>query len=187
MKRLLISGCMVVVLLLSGCVTKSLNGIATQENIVFDQDLVGKWGESDDDSLLIIEASGENGYTFGGKDEEGRSFSISVYLCKINDRMFLDIYPEDYDINMSDMIALHLIRAHTFYLVEQIRPTFKIKSINDSWLKKYLKENPGKIAYSVIDGDVVLTDNTEKLQSFLDELTGIEGAFEEADEMHPLD
>nr|MBN2278110.1 hypothetical protein [candidate division Zixibacteria bacterium] len=187
MKKAILIGIMAMFVLAAGCVTRSINGIATENNIVFDENLLGIWGEADGDSVVMITDAGENTYTFGGKDENGEVYGLPVHLCRMGDYLFLDMSPKESDIKGNIMLSIHLLPTHTFYLVDQIQPTLKLKMISDSRLQEYLAAHPGKIAYTIVDGNVVLTDSTENIQAFLVELAGIKDAFEPADDLYRMD
>ena len=49
--------------------------------------------------------------------------------------------------------------------------------MDHNWLKRYLKDNPGAIEHSDMDGTILLTAPTEELQAFLLKQSQTDGAF----------
>ena len=87
----------------------------------------------------------------------------------VDDRRFLDFFPEDVELAQNDLFKLHLVPAHTFFLVHEISPQLlRISAMNIQWLNEYLKEHPQELKHERCqDERLILTAATKDLRTFL--------------------
>jgi hypothetical protein len=150
-----------------GCVP-SLHPLYAEKDLAFDPALVGVW-EAKDAGRWDFQAADGKEYRLIYTDDNGKPGKFIAHLVKLDQRLFLDLYPQEPDSNGNAFYWGHLVPAHTFMKVLGIDPKLQLAVMDADWLKKYLKENPKAVAHEVLeDGDrVVLTASTPELQKFV--------------------
>jgi len=185
--------------LLGSCVP-SLHPLYTDKELVFEEKLLGSWGKESDQAWKFEKGQEEKSYDLT-TDEKGKKGEFTVFLVKIQDvskadkekeaarpaLLFLDLYPKEPKLETSDFYKFHLLPVHTFYKIEQIGPTLKMRAMNPDKLKKMLKDKPDLIKHEVRDDMVILTASTEQLQKFMLEHVNDEGLFAEPSEMERVE
>ncbi len=165
--------------IMGGCVpVLSLHPLYTEKDVVLDQKLYGTWVTDSNDSKTTWDFKSiddpKNAYNLIFTDEEGRKGSFVAHLVKLQDKLFLDIFPselpwEPEDPNKMDWPynSLFLIPAHTFIKVDSIEPQLKLRLTLESKMEELIKENPSAIEHTSVGDRLVLTDSTQKLQAFV--------------------
>lgn len=149
-------------LIIAGCIP-SLHPLYTDQTLIFEENLLGKW--ANDDEIWQFSKAGEKEYELkvlqGGK--QGR---FEAHLLELNGKMYLDLFPasEESLENMNELYQTHLVPAHTFLRVTQIDPNLQLQWINVSGL---LEEDPNVLKHEKINDDMVLTASTDELQKFI--------------------
>ena len=101
-------------------------------------------------------------------------------MAKCGDLTVLDLVPEKEGIPGNEFYKVYLLPLHTFFLVERLdADNLVLAWMDHDWLKRYLKSNPGAIAYEDMDGTILLTASTEEMQDFLLKHRHTHGAFAE--------
>ena len=162
--------------LLGGCIpVMSLHPLFTEETLVFEEKLLGTWV---DDSNNIWEFKDPNEqekiYKLIFVDNEGQKGSFDARLTKLENKLFLDVYPSEPPWDEEDpnkvewpFNTLFFMPVHTFIKINGIEPELKLQLTDDDELKKLLKENPNSIEHTSIEDKFVLTASTEELQAFV--------------------
>jgi hypothetical protein len=164
----------VCVLLLSGCLP-SLHQLYTDETLIFEEGLVGKW-RTDGDDIWQFRRAEEKGYELRIYETQEECGRFEAHLVEIDGRMFLDLYPDDEAISdLDDFYALHLLPVHTFIKVNQILPTLQLHMMDPGKVEEMLKNDPNAVKHEIADESIVLTATTEQLQAFL--VTHVETLF----------
>ena len=165
--------------IIGGCVPViSLHPLYTEKDVVLDKKLYGTWVDDSNDSKTTWEFrkidEPKNAYKLIFTDEEGKKGSFVTRLVKLQDKLFMDVYPDALpsDANESSELAwphnaFFLIPAHTFLKVDSIEPQLKLRIIHESDLERLLKENPDAVEYTFVGERLVLTASTKKLQEFV--------------------
>jgi hypothetical protein len=165
--------------IVGGCVpVLSLHPLYTEKDVVLDQKLYGTWVTDSNDSKTTWEFKSiddpKNAYNLIFTDEDGKKGSFVAHLVKLQDKLFLDIFPSELpwkpeDPNNMDWPynSFFLIPAHTFIKVDSIEPQLKLRLTLESKMEKLLKENPNAIEHNSIGDRLVLTDSTKNLQAFV--------------------
>ena len=161
-------------MLIAGC-TPSLHPFYKAQDIVSEPALIGTWKETATAAPMILKFEQAN-----GKDQ---AYILTVndawipgpfiaHLLKIDNHLFLDLYPEESD-NNSDKTGL-LIPSHCVVVVDQIEPELKLRELDDNWLYNYLKQNPAALKHEFAESEwiknfsaLILTASTEELQEFV--------------------
>ena len=171
----------VFIILLGGCVP-SLHELYTEDTLVFEKKLLGQWTH-EDEIWQFEKGGGEKSYDLTIiKKEEGRSVLVG-HLVKIDDKLFLDLYPGEMELGVGDFYKMHLLPAHTFLKLEAIEPQLAMRAMMPDTLGKLLKEKPEIIKHETIDDRVVLTASPKKLQEFLKTHADYEDFFGDALEL----
>jgi len=162
--------------LLGGCIpVMSLHPLFTEETLVFEEKLLGTWV---DDSNNIWEFKDPNEqekiYKLIFVDNEGQKGSFDARLTKLENKLFLDVYPSEPPWDEEDPNKVEwpyntffFMPVHTFIKINDIEPELKLQLTDDDELKKLLKENPNSIEHTSIEDKFVLTASTEELQAFV--------------------
>ena len=164
-------------LMLGGCVIPSLYPLYTDETLIFEEKLVGKW-VGDGGDIWKFEKSSENEYkmTITGEGQ------FIVHLVELEEMLFLDLFPDDPDLEQGDFYKCHLLPVHTFMKVDQIDPNLQLRVMNPEEVSKMLEEDPNLLKHEGVDDGIVLTASTKQLQEFVIEYANEEGVFGDPEE-----
>jgi DNA-directed RNA polymerase subunit H (RpoH/RPB5) len=166
--------------ILGGCVP-SLHSLFTDKDVFFEPQLVGTWSaEHSKEIWQFTKQADSNTYEFIYTDENGNKGSFAGTLGRINGMIFLDLFPDNSEIQANDFYKAHLVPAHTFLKIEQIQPTLKMRLMNPDKLGKMLASDPNLLKHEVIeDNRVVITASTQQLQQFMKQHANDEDLFGE--------
>ncbi len=171
--------CCALAFVLGGCVpVMSLHPLFTEEDTVFEKKLLGTWVDdpnSPDGSWEFSDINEpKNAYKLILTDEEGKKGSFVARLVKLQDKLFMDVYPTALPSDVNDpgkmawpLNLLFLIPAHTFLKIDSMEPTLKIRLTLESEMKKLLAEDPNAVEHTLVDDRLVLTASTKELRAFV--------------------
>lgn len=153
-------------LILGGCIplTLSLHPLYTDDTVVYDEKLIGKWMGGDE--IWQFSKAGEKEYELRVlmSEKEGR---FEAHLLELEGNMYLDLYPDSNESleNMNELYKMHLISAHTFLKVEQTEPNLQLRWV---FVDDILKKDPNLLQHEKVNKDqIILTASTEELQKFV--------------------
>lgn len=178
--------------LLSACDIKSINPLfRSEDDLIAVEGLSGKWvepgkedrswtfqGESLDINVKENTAMGEFEGSIGLSSDSSPAYSLvyaegkdtayfGVFLVKINDHVFADIYLTELDFENS-MMENHVLAVHTFAKVEIDGDKLSFHQFNGDWLQDLIEENRIRIAHEeTLTGEIILTASPEELQKFV--------------------
>lgn len=177
--------------LLGSCVpVMSLHSLFTEENIVFDEKLLGTWVDDPNspkgtwefkrvadsaqkDWELPPPKKPEKAYKLLLSNEEGAKGSFFAHLVKLEGRLFLDVFPSQLPCAQLDpkqdwvFNTVFLIPGHSFAVIDSIEPQLKIRWTNEDEMEKFLKEQPNALKHELVEDRIVLTASTDELQKFV--------------------
>ncbi len=154
----------ILALCLQSCII-SINPLYTDDVIVYDKSLEGKWKQGEGTETLTWEfTKAKKGYKLSRYNEKVQ-FSYEAVLVKLGEHYFMDFYRDVPD-DCQDDIAYHL-PTHNFLKVIIEKDKFKIEYFNDDYLKSLFKERKIRIKHEKVKGDIVLTANSKELQKFM--------------------
>lgn len=170
--------------LMGGCIP-SLYPLYTEKELVFEEKLLGVWSEENDKDKWVFEKSSDpNAYdlTVTMDKEDGK---FAAHLVKLDNMLFLDLFPGEAEIKANDLYKTHLVPAHTFMKIEQIQPTLKMRMMDPETMKKMLKNDPNLLGHKMEaeKESIVLTASTQELQEFMKKHANDEGLFGEVAEL----
>jgi hypothetical protein len=165
--------------LLGGCVPViSLHSLYTEKDVVFEERLLGRWVDEPNSPEITWEFNRieepNNAYNLVFSDEEGKKGLFVAHLVRLQNRLFLDVYPSEPPWEIEDPNKLELpynsfflIPAHTFIKIDFIGRKLKMWLTNDQEMKKLLKEEPNAVKHTFIEDKLILTAPTKELQNFV--------------------
>ncbi len=165
--------------LLGGCVpVMSLHPLYTEKDTVFDKRLLGTWVDDPNSPETTWEFNRieepKSAYNLVFSDEEGKKGSFVAHLVRLQNRLFLDVYPSEPPWEIEDPNKLELfyncfflIPVHTFIKIDFNGPQLKMWSTNDEDMEKLLKEEPNAVKHTFIEDKLILTASTKELQNFV--------------------
>lgn len=149
--------------LLFGCLP-SLRPLYTDDTIVFDEALLGKWYSEDGGSWSFIK-EGERGYDLRVLDDDGREARFEVYLVQLGEHRFIDLYPGENKAfeNSPEMYGFNLVPAHTFMKLELSEPNLLLQWV---CLNEVIEDDPNLLKHEELDdGDsILITAKSEDIQ-----------------------
>ena len=172
--------------LLGGCLP-SLHQLHTDETLIFEERLVGKW-KTEDDEIWEFRKAGEKEYEMRLLDNEWKEGRFEAHLIELEGMMFLDIFPDTEALeDMQDYYKMHILPAHTFMKVDQIDPNLQLRMMSPDAVWKILEDDPTLLKHESVDDGGVLTAPTEQLQKFVVEYANVEDVFGDASDMTRLE
>jgi len=177
--------------LLGSCVPViSLHSLFTEENIVFDEKLLGTWVDdptspkgtwefkrvadsAQKDWELPPPKKPEKAYKLLLSNEEGAKGSFFAHLVRLEGRLFLDVFPSQLPCAQLDpkqdwvFNTAFLIPGHSFAVIDSIEPQLKIRWTNEDEMEKFLKEQPNALKHELVEDKIVLTASADELQKFV--------------------
>ncbi|HEX5104135.1 MAG TPA: hypothetical protein VFV87_10010 [Pirellulaceae bacterium] len=161
--------------LLAGCIP-SLNAVYTEETLDFDPALVGTWQQPGAKARWEFSKLDDKSYRLIYTDEEGQQGRFIGRLAKLDGESFLDLFPEDIEMDAVGFYKFHLVPIHTIYRLQRPEGKLKLSAIDFQWLDKYLNDHPGEIQYATFSGRKLITAPTASVQTFVlahkDQFTG---------------
>ena len=169
---------------LSGCVVKSLHQFFQEEDVIYEESLLGSWMDEDSTRWVIKPYvfpkgfmkgdSVDNSYLIELYDDSEEPQKFNAHLFRLNGKMYFDFKPIREDRN-EDFLDVHLVSTHSLALVDFAENgEVTIGWFNDEWLSNLFKENRVKISHEVVEGatdnygrEYVLTASTDELQKFI--------------------
>jgi len=178
--------------LLGGCIPViSLHPLFTEEDLVFEEKLLGTWIDDPNSpkstwefKRIVDSSKKEWEFDLPKKPEkayklilldnkEGTKGSFFAHVVKLKDRLFLDVFPsrfpcaqldpkQDWAFNM-----FFLIPGHSFAIIDSIEPQLKIRWTTQNEMEKLFKEESKAIKHELVENRIILTASTKKLQAFV--------------------
>ncbi len=107
-------------------------------------------------------------------DDENKNGSFVAHLVKLEDSLFLDVFPDEFpcdteDPNKTDWLynVFFLVPVHTFIKIDSIEPQLKMRLTDDDKMAELLKEDPNAVEHTSIEDRLILTASTKELQAFV--------------------
>jgi hypothetical protein len=170
---------------LAGCLPTSVHPLYTDDDVIFDNDLLGMWYDPDEPrgDVWSFKRWGPESYRLLIYKEHRLSgppaAEFDVIMAEIGDETYLDFFPREPE-DMDDFYNLHLVPTHSFYRMKitkdmmtgQSRDTLWIGLFDLEWLEKNLENGQVNLKHEKRDDMIVLTASTPDLQEFVKRFTG---------------
>jgi hypothetical protein len=167
-----------VILIMAGCWPLSVHPLYFQEDLIFEEGLVGTWGEDPEEEdlfdLWIFKKATANSYQLIVKEEGNEDGKFETHLLKLGKHYFLDLYPQEPETG-NEFYNAHVIPAHSFIRISLEGHILRLGFFDLDWLKDNLEQKRVSIEHERRDDTIVLTASTEELQAFV--LEHVEDAF----------
>jgi hypothetical protein len=169
-----------IALALTAC-APSLHPFFTDEDIVFNEKLLGMW-VSDSGEKYKFARSGDNHYELLYVDDGLARFEAR--LIELGGATYLDLYPKLLG-NDIDLYPTNCVQAHTLARVTIGEDSISITMMDGDWLKQLSDRNQLTLAHERLDnGMIVLTAPTRELQAFALKHADDKEVFGEAEVFH---
>ena len=182
MKAAATSTILALVFFAASCV-QSLNPLYTEQDLTFDDSLVGVWVEKETNETWALTAAGKLEYALVHTDSDGRKGEYSARLVKLNDRLFLDIVPVKPGFVQNDFYKGHYFATHRFVNIVSREHSVQVSYLEPKWVKEYLAENPDAIRSASLGGELLFTASSREIQKFLLAHLNTRGAFSQPSEL----
>eukprot|EP01024_Parvocaulis_polyphysoides_P039387 TRINITY_DN3558_c2_g1_i2.p1 TRINITY_DN3558_c2_g1~~TRINITY_DN3558_c2_g1_i2.p1 ORF type:complete len:282 (-),score=31.52 TRINITY_DN3558_c2_g1_i2:245-1006(-) len=174
----------------SGCTVLSFYPLFTENELVKNDQLLGKWQSINGDTVIweisfkdsIWMEKMNSPFDLGSKEIPNRfTYTLNLYLkgapeeakaefhvhlVKLGDQTFLDFYPVNWAMQ-NTILAFHLMRVHTFSKVEFHENGMEIKWFDSEWLEGLFANNRVRIRHENNGANILLTAKPEELQKFI--------------------
>jgi len=184
----------VLALLLTSCIVKSLQPFYTKDVLYYEPKLIGNWvdndngvwnvkpfqeiykpveGQLDKNQIRMYSQYNNISYYVRYENKTGKSAFLAVPF-KIQNQIFLDFSPIEDNESLdcvNDLYSWHLVGSHSLAKLDiDSKENISIKWLDSEKLETLLKENKIKIKYEKIglDENVVLTASSEELVKFIE-------------------
>jgi hypothetical protein len=157
---------MISLLAIAGCIP-SLNPVYQNENLIFDPSVIGVWRQPMSKETWEFTKRDNKSYTLVYSNEEGQQGKFIARLAEIQGDRFLDLFPDEVQVDATGFYKFHLVPIHTIYLVKRTTPTLEFSAVNYPWLDDYLDDHPSEIQHATFQGRKLITAPTEQVQAFV--------------------
>ena len=170
----------IIAVTLGGCIPiMSIDPFFTESDIFFEEKLLGSWVDdsNDPDTTWIFsrhEDEPNKAYQLTFIDKEGKKGSYIALLMKLDNTLFLDVYPDKMPWDTEDpnnvnflYNTLFLVPVNTILKVDAIEPKLLLRLTQTDKFEELIKEHPDEIEYKKVESTIVLTSSTKELQEFI--------------------
>jgi len=172
-----------IALSLTGCAPPSIHPFFTDEDVVFDEALLGVW-INDSGKKCLFTRSGDKHYELLYVEEDSARFEAQ--LIELGGRTFFDLYPKPLE-KEKGLYFANFVPAHTLARVTIGEDSMSIALMNCDWLKQLSDRNQLDLAHERLDEEMVaLTAPTRELRAFALKHADSKEAFCEAEVFHRL-
>ena len=162
MRYLTLSSMALIMVLMLGCIpVSSLQPLYTDDNLIFNPEIVGTWIEDDGDSWIFQKSEkNDKAYRLTVTEDED-SLNFQVHMLKLDKYTFLDIYPEGLN-------KILFIPAHAIFRVTLEGDSLGLSFLDDNWVEENIENNTIEIRHEYYgDDEILLTASTQELQEFV--------------------
>lgn len=178
--------------LLSSCIVKSIQPFYTPDSTEFQEDLVGEWIDNKNAKWTVVsfkkmfldehkdwsKVSEEDKiayekYKDGYFITRNKNNNESVFMAmpfKVEEQLFMDFIPFDYEDISNDLVSQHLLRTHSVAKIDRTENNkLNITWLDEGRLTDLFDKNQLKLKHETvgIDESFVLTATSEELYKFL--------------------
>lgn len=154
-------------LILSGCVVPSLHPLFTENDLIFDANLVGRWTSTEPNEMLEFKQTKTKDYECIYVDKDNKSGKFIAGLGKIRNTTYLDIYPSEPDMTENAFFKAHLLPTHSFVKIELSKDSLRLCSMSPDSTNSLLKSKPNAAKHEKLEDSTVLTASTKELRKFI--------------------
>jgi len=182
--------------IMSGCLVKSLHPFYTDKDIVYRNDILGTYTDQEKGTWTIEQKVIKGGpwrplvteatsyYLLKMVDKKKRTVTLRGVLFKLDNNLYVDFYLEKADDkdDETELFSMHVLGVHTVARVTITKNELHLKWYNEEWLSDLFEENKIRLAHENLDDkNIVLTASTQELQKFMKKFANDPKAFEKKD------
>lgn len=188
-------------LIISGCTVLSFYPLYTEDVLIRNDKIIGKWETIESSDTLVWEIifkdkkwiKKHNNPADRGSREEPNKFAYSLFLyyaanpekkaefqlhlVELNGKTYIDFFPEQWNVDIS-ILEFHLMGVHTFAKVNIENDSIAINWFDSDWFKENLESNKIRIKHEVNSANILLTAQPKELQKFVSKYSNDEDAFD---------
>ena len=157
-----------------GCYVPSIHPLYTNQDLIFNPDLVGQWVErGNGKAQWMFAKKEEKSYVLRITQDDKKVFVFTACLLKVGAYHYLDIFPDTEDATNDDFLLKNMLPIHSFIRIKQLTPTLEVEVMNTEWLSEFIKSHPDAIKHETMvigkkdETLTVLTAQPKELQAFL--------------------
>ena len=118
---------------LVGCLP-TLEPVYTDQQLVFDDGLIGVWAEANSNNKWQIDRGDQKSYQVAFLENGKPTGRFVAHVCRLGDLLVMDLFPQEENTASNGLIKFHQIPMHTAYLVSQCQKNWKWRrSISSGW------------------------------------------------------
>ena len=188
MKKLSLVVIGIVLLCLQSCIP-SLHPFFFAKDLIKDDRLVGTWSGDEGEGLNDVKSS----WTFKDTNhehyhltftEEGVSASFDASLFKLDNQLYLDLYPQSGNNNMNTLLAMSSFPGHLLCKVIIQSEGLTLQILDSDHLEKLFENHQIRLRHiKNNEGQIMLTANTKELRAFIIKYGKDDSFFTESDIM----
>lgn len=168
--------CAAMVLGIAGCVP-SLQPLYTEQDLVTDSRIEGLWLEEEN----LMTGKAKSTWNFLKVTDkpayevivtrDGRSSRFSAHLVKLGDKMFMDTYPLEMNLeNVNEYYKMHFIKGHIFAKISiDEKNVLRVATLNYNWFANQYKDGKITLPHEEVENQIILTGSILELQQFVKE------------------
>lgn len=188
-------------LIISGCTVLSFYPLYTEDVLIRNDKIIGKWETIESSDTLVWEIifkdkkwiKKHNNPADRGSREEPNKFAYSLFLyyaanpekkaefqlhlVELNGKTYIDFFPEQWNVDIS-ILEFHLMGVHTFAKVNIENDSIAINWFISDWFKENLESNKIRIKHEKNSANILLTAQPKELQKFVSKYSNDEDAFD---------
>ena len=183
MKKKIVIVAAILSIVVSGCIIKSIHPFYHEEDVVFKEELLGTWIDSDSSVWKFSQhmsfgsfmgpEKADNSYEVVYCENENDTSYFNVHLFQLKGDYYLDFMPE-VDENIGDKWAsYHFFPAHSIARLKLVGDNnFSFLWYDEEWLEDLFDQNRVRISHEYTDTpggyeQYILTAETSELQKFI--------------------
>ena len=176
--------------ILAGSCIPSLFPLYTQDDLLYDERLVGTW-DSGDNGVWIIESleyHPDRAFfdpTWTEPDQDSDSLNMRyrltvkeyvegdteeaeflLHLLRLGDQQYVNFYPIDYELH-HDFLNWHMVQANNFSKISISGDRLTFRFFDPDYLRQMIEKNRIRISHVWLDDFILLTAPTPELQKFV--------------------
>lgn len=168
--------------------TLTLNPLILDENLVYDQNLEGDWGN--ENALWKVRAYGrEDGFFFIDTEMTDQpDGNFQAKLGQIDGVRFLEISPKrPQSIHQKSFYGGHFLSLYSFWKISVDKDNLELVPMSVQWLESRIKSKQIEIKYEMTEkGIPVITATSKDLQAFISKYANDPHAFPNTDDVQGL-
>lgn len=161
------------VIIMSSCWILSFHPLYLEENLLFENSLLGGWEHRDEDGGVerwTFLRDKDTSYSLLITDNKGFEGEFEAHLLQLDNLLYLDLLPTAPE-EGNEFYYAHTVPFHSFLRIEQPGNELKMRAMDYDWLDTRLKDGSISISHARRKDGFVLTATTKELQEFIAEYT----------------